>query len=185
MNFNLPEELQMLRDMVRDFATEKIAPFANDWDEKHYFPYEEAVKPMGELGLFGTVIPEEYGGSGMGWLAAMIVTEEMVRLMSPGSVVVDIAAEAGGNCEPTRPGQTVEVGGVSVHGAVELPSQLPQHTSQMYSSNVLNAFHNLFAGEDDGVDLSDEINRNALVSYRGGLVCDAVKAALDGGSASE
>jgi glutaryl-CoA dehydrogenase (non-decarboxylating) len=82
MDFQLPEELQMLRDMVRDFATEKIAPFASDWDEKHYFPYEEAVKPMGELGLFGTVIPEEYGGSGMGWLAAMIVTEEIARASS-------------------------------------------------------------------------------------------------------
>jgi len=112
--------------------------------------------------------------------APMIVTGEMVRLMAPGSVIVDIAAEAGGNCALTCPGQTVEVGGVSVHGAVELPSQLPQHTSQMYSSNVLNAFHNLFAGEDDGVDLSDEINRNALVCYRGELVCEAVKAALEG-----
>jgi glutaryl-CoA dehydrogenase (non-decarboxylating) len=82
MDFQLSEELQMLRDMVRDFATEKIAPFASDWDEKHYFPYEEAVKPMGELGLFGTVIPEEYGGSNMGWLAAMIVTEEIARASS-------------------------------------------------------------------------------------------------------
>ena len=82
MDFSLPEELEMLRDMVRDFASEKIAPFADEWDEKHYFPYEEAVKPMGELGLFGTVIPEEYGGSEMGWLAAMIVTEEIARASS-------------------------------------------------------------------------------------------------------
>jgi glutaryl-CoA dehydrogenase (non-decarboxylating) len=82
MDFSLPEELEMLRDMVRDFANEKIAPFADEWDEKHYFPYEEVVKPMGELGLFGTVIPEQYGGSEMGWLAAMIVTEEIARASS-------------------------------------------------------------------------------------------------------
>ena len=82
MDFSLPEELEMLRDMVRDFAAEKIAPFADEWDEKHYFPYEEVVKPMGELGLFGTVIPEQYGGSEMGWLAAMIVTEEIARASS-------------------------------------------------------------------------------------------------------
>ena len=82
MDFSLPEELEMLRDMVRDFAGEKIAPFADEWDEKHYFPYEEVVKPMGELGLFGTVIPERYGGSEMGWLAAMIVTEEIARASS-------------------------------------------------------------------------------------------------------
>ena len=82
MEFSLSEELEMLRDMVRDFASEKITPFADEWDEKHYFPYEEVVKPMGELGLFGTVIPEQYGGSEMGWLAAMIVTEEIARASS-------------------------------------------------------------------------------------------------------
>ncbi|MCX5820460.1 MAG: acyl-CoA dehydrogenase family protein, partial [Deltaproteobacteria bacterium] len=82
MDFGLSEELVMLQDMVRAFAAGKIAPHADEWDAKHYFPYEEAVKPMGELGLFGTVIPEEYGGNGMGWLAAMIITEEIARASS-------------------------------------------------------------------------------------------------------
>jgi glutaryl-CoA dehydrogenase (non-decarboxylating) len=82
MDFALSEELQMLRDMARDFAAEKIAPFADEWDENHYFPYEEVVKPMAELGFFGTVIPEEYGGNEMGWLAAMILTEEIARASS-------------------------------------------------------------------------------------------------------
>ena len=90
MDFSLPEELEMLRDMVRDFASEKIAPFADEWDEKHYFPYEEALKPMGELGLFGTVIPESLGGSEMGWLAAMIVTEEIARASSSLRVQVNM-----------------------------------------------------------------------------------------------
>jgi len=82
MDFNLTEELQMLRDMARDFAAEKIAPFADEWDEKHYFPYEEVMKPMAELGFFGTVIPEKYGGNEMGWLAAIILTEEIARASS-------------------------------------------------------------------------------------------------------
>jgi glutaryl-CoA dehydrogenase (non-decarboxylating) len=82
MDLTLSTELEILKNTVRDFANEKIVPFADEWDEKHYFPYEEAVKPMGELGLFGTVIPEEYGGSEMGWLAAMIVTEEIARASS-------------------------------------------------------------------------------------------------------
>ncbi len=82
MDFVLSEELQMLRDMARDFAKEKIAPYADEWDENHYLPYEEAIKPMAELGFFGTVIPEEYGGNGMGWLAAMILTEEIARASS-------------------------------------------------------------------------------------------------------
>ncbi|MBW2064112.1 MAG: acyl-CoA dehydrogenase family protein [Deltaproteobacteria bacterium] len=82
MNFELSEELQMLRDMARDFANEKIAPFADEWDEKHYFPYEEVIKPMAKLGFFGTVIPEKYGGNEMGWLAAIILTEEIARASS-------------------------------------------------------------------------------------------------------
>ncbi|MDX1707713.1 MAG: acyl-CoA dehydrogenase family protein [Desulfobacterales bacterium] len=90
MDFSLSEELEILRNTVRDFANEKIAPFADEWDEKHYFPYEEAVKPMGELGLFGTVISEAYGGSEMGWLAAMIITEEIARASSSLRVQVNM-----------------------------------------------------------------------------------------------
>ena len=90
MEFSLPEELEILKNTVRDFASEKIAPFADEWDEKHYFPYEEAVKPMGELGLFGTVISEAYGGSEMGWLAAMIITEEIARASSSLRVQVNM-----------------------------------------------------------------------------------------------
>ena len=82
MDFGLTDELIMLRDTVRNFAAEKIAPFADEWDQNHYFPYEEVIKPMGELGLFGTVISEEYGGNEMGWLAAMIITEEIARASS-------------------------------------------------------------------------------------------------------
>jgi len=92
MDFTLSEELQMLRDMARDFAAEKIAPFADEWDEKHYFPYEEAMKPMAELGFFGTVIPEEYGGNEMGWLAAIILTEEIARASSSLRVQINMQA---------------------------------------------------------------------------------------------
>ncbi len=90
MEFALSKDLEMLRKSVREFATKKIAPYANEWDEKHYFPYKEAVKPMGELGFFGTVIPEEYGGENMGWLAAMIVTEEIARASSSLRVQVNM-----------------------------------------------------------------------------------------------
>jgi glutaryl-CoA dehydrogenase (non-decarboxylating) len=92
MHFQLSEDMQMLRDTVRDFAAEKIAPFADKWDEEHYFPYEEVMKPMGELGFFGTVIPEEYGGNMMGWLAAMILTEEIARASSSLRVEINMQA---------------------------------------------------------------------------------------------
>jgi glutaryl-CoA dehydrogenase (non-decarboxylating) len=92
MDFALSDELQMLREMARDFAAEKIAPFADEWDEKHYFPYEEVIKPIAELGFFGTVIPEEYGGNGMGWLAAMILTEELAKASSSVRVQINMQA---------------------------------------------------------------------------------------------
>ena len=90
MDFALSKEMEMLRKAVREYATKKIAPFAHEWDANHYFPYTEAVKPMGELGFFGTVIPEAYGGEDMGWLAAMIVTEEIAKASSSLRVQVNM-----------------------------------------------------------------------------------------------
>ena len=90
MDFSLTKELQMLKNAVREFAAKKIAPFADQWDEQHYLPYKEVIKPMGDLGFFGTVIPEKYGGESMGWLAAMIVTEEIARASSSLRVQVNM-----------------------------------------------------------------------------------------------
>ena len=90
MDFQPTKELEMLRKAVREFATKRIAPNADQWDKDHYFPYEEAIKPMGQLGFFGTVIPEAYEGEDMGWLAAMIVTEEIARAASSLRVQVNM-----------------------------------------------------------------------------------------------
>jgi glutaryl-CoA dehydrogenase (non-decarboxylating) len=90
MDFALSKEHEMLRKAVREFANKKIAPNADQWDEDHYFPYEEVMKPMGELGFWGTVIPEEYGGEDMDFLAAMIVTEEIARVSSSLRVQVNM-----------------------------------------------------------------------------------------------
>lgn len=90
MDFKLSKELEMLKKAVSEFAKKKIAPNADQWDNEHYFPYKEAVRPMGELGFFGTVIPEEYGGDNMGWLAAMIVTEEIAKASSSLRVQVNM-----------------------------------------------------------------------------------------------
>jgi glutaryl-CoA dehydrogenase (non-decarboxylating) len=82
MDFNLPKDLQMLQKTVREFANKKIAPYVDEWDTDHYLPIEEVIKPMGELGYFGAVIPEEYGGEDMGWMAAVLITEEIARVSS-------------------------------------------------------------------------------------------------------
>ncbi len=98
MQFELSDELKALTQVVREFAAEKITPFVEEWDRAHYFPHEEVIKPMGELGFLGTVIPEEYGGNDMGWLATMIVTEEIARACS--SLRVQINMETVGCAFP-------------------------------------------------------------------------------------
>jgi len=98
MQFELSDELKALAQVVRDFAAEKITPFVDQWDKDHYFPHREVIKPMAELGFLGTVIPEEYGGNDMGWLATMIVTEEIARACS--SLRVQINMETVGCAFP-------------------------------------------------------------------------------------
>jgi len=99
--------------------------------------------------------------------APKLLTAGMVRGMKPGSVIVDVAAEGGGNCEATRPGETVVEHGVTVCGPLNLPSEMPWHASTLYSRN-LTAF--VLAFWKDGrflLDLDDEILRGALVTHAG------------------
>ena len=90
MEFGLSKELEMLRKEVRKFAKKQIAPNADQWDQDHHLPIDEVMRPLGELGYFGTVIPEEYGGEDMGFLAAMIVTEELAKVSSSLRVQVNM-----------------------------------------------------------------------------------------------
>lgn len=89
--------------------------------------------------------------------APKIVTTAMVEGMKPGSVVVDLAAETGGNCELTRPGETVEHGGVSITGPLDLASQGAQHASEMYARNVLNFVQLLISEGALAFDWEDEL----------------------------
>ena len=68
MDFNLTEEQVAMREMARGFAEKEIVPFADQWDEEHHYP-RDVIKKMGDLGFFGAVIPEEYGGTDAGFLA--------------------------------------------------------------------------------------------------------------------
>lgn len=101
--------------------------------------------------------------------APVLLTAEMVSGMPPGSVIVDLAAERGGNCELTRPGETVIAGGVTILGPLNLPSEIPYHASQMYSRNVAAFLKHLVKDGELRVDLEDEITRETLVA-RGGAV---------------
>ena len=87
--------------------------------------------------------------------------------MAPGSVIVDIAAERGGNCELTRPGETVECNGVLIAGPVNLPSTIPYHASQMYARNIATFLKYLVKDGKLSLDREDEIVRETLVTYAG------------------
>ena len=89
MDFKLSEDMQAIRDTARDFAEKEIMPFADRWDSEHHFP-RDVVRKMGELGFFGTLVPEEYGGNNMGFLAGTIITEEIARASASLRVTINM-----------------------------------------------------------------------------------------------
>lgn len=110
----------------------------------------------------------------------VLLTREMVGQMTPGSVIVDVAAERGGNCELTRPGQTVVENGVTILGPVNLPSEVPYHASQMFSKNVTTFLLHLIRDGQLAVDPDDPIARETLVARDGQIVHDKVRDAREG-----
>ena len=99
--------------------------------------------------------------------APTLITAEMVSRMRPGSIVVDLAAEGGGNCELTRPRETVEAHGVTIAGPVNLPSAIPYHASQLYANNVAAFLGNLFEAGQLRLNLEDPIIHDTLLTHEG------------------
>ncbi|KAI7238593.1 hypothetical protein KC330_g2500 [Hortaea werneckii] len=103
--------------------------------------------------------------------APTLITEEMVGLMKPGSVIVDLAAENGGNCEVTVPGELAYHQGVTVIGYTDLPSRLPTQSSTLYSNNITKFLLSISNKEGHfGVDLNDEVIRRSIVTHDGKLL---------------
>ncbi|HKK52383.1 MAG TPA: NAD(P)(+) transhydrogenase (Re/Si-specific) subunit alpha, partial [Myxococcota bacterium] len=121
--------------------------------------------------------------------APILITEEMVRGMRPGSVIFDLAAEGGGNCELTRVGETIEIDGVTIMGPVNLPASIPNDASQMYARNVSAFLRNLVKDGALEIDREDPIIRDSLLTYRGEVVNAMVRERLglpaEGAAASE
>ena len=99
--------------------------------------------------------------------APRLVTAEMVATMRPGSVILDLSAETGGNCELTRAGEMVEAHGVQVAGVVNLPATMPTHASQMFSRNVLTLLQHLAKDGAAVIDLADEIAGAMTLTHDG------------------
>ncbi len=94
----------------------------------------------------------------------------MVKQMAPGSVIVDLAAERGGNCELSQAGQTVEAHGVKIIGSINLASEVPYHASQMYARNLMAFLLNLVKDGKARLDADDEIIRETMVTRDGEIV---------------
>lgn len=112
--------------------------------------------------------------------APILITREMAARMAPGSLIVDIAAERGGNCELTRAGEVVEERGVRVFGPVNLPSTIPYHASQMYAKNIATFLKHLLNKEGQlALNPEDEIVRETLVTQAGQVVHPRVREAME------
>jgi len=107
--------------------------------------------------------------------APVLVTAEMVRGMAPGSVVVDLAAERGGNCELTRPGETIVDSGVTIIGRINLASTVPYHASSLYARNVTAFLQHLVKDGKLNVKMDDEITRETLLTRGGEIVNGRVR----------
>ena len=104
--------------------------------------------------------------------APRLISADMVRSMKPGSVIVDLAAERGGNCELTKPGETVDIGGVRIVGPINLPGTVPVNASNLYAKNLLNFLDPLIekGGQAMKIDWDDEIVKGTLIARDGKIV---------------
>jgi NAD(P) transhydrogenase subunit alpha len=111
--------------------------------------------------------------------APKLITAEMVRSMKPGSVIVDLAAETGGNTELTQAGKVIDVDGVRIDGTTNIPSTMPYHASQMYSRNIQSLLGLMITKEGKlNLDMSDEVIRGTVITKDGEVVHDATRKVL-------
>jgi NAD(P) transhydrogenase subunit alpha len=152
----LPIEAQNAQD-ARGYGTAQ--------DENFYARQRELLTRVvaeSDVVITAAVIP--------GKKSPVLITADMVKGMAPGSVIIDLAAERGGNCELTRTGETVQAQGVSIIGAINLASSVPYHASQMYARNLMAFLLYLVKEGKLQLNMQDEIIRETLVTHGGEVV---------------
>jgi H+-translocating NAD(P) transhydrogenase subunit alpha len=157
----LPVEAQDAQD-VRGYARAQ--------DESFYRRQRELLSRVvaeSDVVISAAVIP--------GKKAPLLVTRDMVEKMAPGSVIVDVAAERGGNCELTQPSQIVVKHDVTIIGYINMASTVPYHASQMYARNVAAFLNHLTKDRKIHIDTEDEITRETLVTQGGKIVNSRVR----------
>jgi NAD(P) transhydrogenase subunit alpha len=162
------EQIQSVGGKPVDFGLESAAGqggYARAMDEDFYKRQQAAMaKVVAECDVVITTAAVP------GKRAPVLITTEMLAGMAPGSILVDLAAERGGNCEATRVGETIDVAGVFVLGPVNLPATVPHHASQMFSRNVTAFLVLLKKNGLPAVDTQDEIVRDTLITRDGQVV---------------
>ena len=111
--------------------------------------------------------------------APLLITEEMLQSMNHGSVIIDLAAEQGGNCELTVPGKDVERHGVKILAPLDLPSSLSYHTSEMFSRNVAALLGEMMNEGKLNIDLEDEVIAGTMLTHEGKIMNQHVLDLLD------
>ena len=152
--------------------SEDAGGYAKAQDETFYRRQrEELAKVAGQNDVVVTTaaIP--------GQPAPLLITAKAVELMGSGSVIVDLASERGGNCELTRPGETIIEHGVQIMGPLNLPATIPNHASQMYSHNISTFLRHLIKEEGLQFDMEDEITRETLVMRESEVVHPRIREA--------
>jgi H+-translocating NAD(P) transhydrogenase subunit alpha len=154
-------------------AAEGQGGYAKQMDEEFYrLQREQLAKIIAEndVVISTAAVP--------GKKAPLLITADAVRAMQPGGVIVDLAAQSGGNCELTKPGEITVVNGVSILGPTNLPSEVPQHASQMFSRNVTTFITHLIRDGQFVFDTSDPIVAETLITRAGNVVHPGVRKLL-------
>ena len=164
------EQVQSLGGRFVELAIEAkdaqdASGYAKAQDESFYQKQRELLGKVvaeSDVVITAAVIP--------GKKSPVLVTKDMVERMSPGSVIVDLAAERGGNCELTKPDETAVIHGVTIIGEYNLAAMVPYHASQMYARNVTAFLLHLTKEGKLQLNLQDEITRETLLTYEGEIV---------------
>jgi H+-translocating NAD(P) transhydrogenase subunit alpha len=108
------------------------------------------------------------------------IPASIVEKMQPGSVLIDLAAEGGGNCELTKPGETIEHNGVIIHAPLNVPSQTPLHASEMFAKNILNFLDLMIVDGEYKPDWEDEVQLESRITHDGEITNDAIRSIVEG-----
>ena len=174
-----PETKEQVESLGARFVDTGVAVtgtggYARDLTEdERMFQQERLTKAVSQVDVLITTAAVP------GKRSPIIITEDMVARMKPGAVIVDMAADVGGNVVGTRPGETVVKGGVSIVGTINLASRMPVHASEMYARNLFNFLSPIIKDGELALDWNDEILAASVFTHEGQIRHEGVRKALE------